>query len=207
MDDARRRFLTQFVCGAGLLGLRSLATGLPMSLLAHPHRARAAEPRRGDGHGVSRRMKPYRVHPRTVLMVLDAMREAARLGDVAPTNADVAFVCGVSRATVIRTLNQMQADGLVQVERIARDRRVVRAADGSWETRRPPVKEKRGPVAAPVLTERQRALIAVLRAAKVTGKRRPKLRVLARHLGYCSSSKVSTAIARLAQRGLIERRA
>ncbi|MEY4583215.1 MAG: hypothetical protein RL701_7918 [Pseudomonadota bacterium] len=39
MDPARRRFLTQFVCGSGLLGLRALATGLPMQLLANPRPA------------------------------------------------------------------------------------------------------------------------------------------------------------------------
>jgi hypothetical protein len=42
-DAARRRFLARFVYGAGYLGLRSLATGLPISLLAQPRAARAAD--------------------------------------------------------------------------------------------------------------------------------------------------------------------
>ncbi|MET0388765.1 MAG: hypothetical protein ABW321_22525 [Polyangiales bacterium] len=41
MDEARRRFLTQLVCGTGLIGLRALATGLPPALLAAPLRAHA----------------------------------------------------------------------------------------------------------------------------------------------------------------------
>jgi len=42
MDASRRRFLTRTLFGAGLLGLRSLATGIPLSILANPRRALAA---------------------------------------------------------------------------------------------------------------------------------------------------------------------
>jgi len=42
MDASRRRFLTSTLFGAGLLGLRSLATGIPLSILANPRRALAA---------------------------------------------------------------------------------------------------------------------------------------------------------------------
>lgn len=43
MDDSKRRFLLNTIYGAGWLGLRSLATGLPMALLANP-RAALADP-------------------------------------------------------------------------------------------------------------------------------------------------------------------
>lgn len=42
MDPSRRRFLIRTLFGAGLLGLRSLATGIPLSILADPRRALAA---------------------------------------------------------------------------------------------------------------------------------------------------------------------
>jgi len=42
MDASRRRFLARTLFGAGLLGLRSLATGIPLSILANPRRALAA---------------------------------------------------------------------------------------------------------------------------------------------------------------------
>ncbi|HEY4882600.1 MAG TPA: DUF1501 domain-containing protein [Myxococcales bacterium] len=42
MDATRRRFLTRTLFGAGMLGLRSLATGIPLSILANPRRALAA---------------------------------------------------------------------------------------------------------------------------------------------------------------------
>jgi len=42
MDASRRRLLTRTLFGAGLLGLRSLATGIPLSILANPRRALAA---------------------------------------------------------------------------------------------------------------------------------------------------------------------
>jgi Protein of unknown function (DUF1501) len=44
MDPSRRRFLIRTLFGAGLLGLRSLATGIPLSVLANPRRALAAGP-------------------------------------------------------------------------------------------------------------------------------------------------------------------
>ena len=44
MDTARRRLLTQLLCGTGLVGLRSMATGLPISFLLNPNRAAAAAP-------------------------------------------------------------------------------------------------------------------------------------------------------------------
>jgi len=42
MDASRRQFLIRTLFGAGMLGLRSLATGIPMSILADPRRALAA---------------------------------------------------------------------------------------------------------------------------------------------------------------------
>jgi hypothetical protein len=42
MDASRRQFLIRTLFGAGLLGLRSLATGIPLSILANPRRALAA---------------------------------------------------------------------------------------------------------------------------------------------------------------------
>lgn len=42
MEASRRQFLKQLLFGAGGLGLRSLATGLPIALLADPRRALAA---------------------------------------------------------------------------------------------------------------------------------------------------------------------
>ena len=41
MDASKRRFLRNSIYGAGLLGLRALATGLPVSLLANAHKAAA----------------------------------------------------------------------------------------------------------------------------------------------------------------------
>src|SRR3989475_5362802 len=43
MDASRRQFLIRTLFGAGMLGLRSLATGIPMSILADPRRALAAD--------------------------------------------------------------------------------------------------------------------------------------------------------------------
>ena len=43
MDDSRRKLLLRGLLGAGLLGLRSLATGLPVSFLLDPLAARADE--------------------------------------------------------------------------------------------------------------------------------------------------------------------
>ena len=42
MDASRRQFLIRTLFGTGLLGLRSLATGIPLSVLANPRRALAA---------------------------------------------------------------------------------------------------------------------------------------------------------------------
>ena len=42
MDASRRQLLIRSLFGAGMLGLRSLATGIPMSILADPRRALAA---------------------------------------------------------------------------------------------------------------------------------------------------------------------
>jgi len=42
MDASRRQFLIRTLFGTGMLGLRSLATGIPMSILADPRRALAA---------------------------------------------------------------------------------------------------------------------------------------------------------------------
>jgi hypothetical protein len=44
MDDSKRRFLRNSLYGAGFLGLRALATGIPMGILANPHKARADVP-------------------------------------------------------------------------------------------------------------------------------------------------------------------
>src|SRR5689334_5888422 len=44
MDETRRKLLATMIFGAGRLGLRALATGLPLSFLARPHAARAADP-------------------------------------------------------------------------------------------------------------------------------------------------------------------
>ena len=44
MDESKRRFLRTSLYGAGFLGLRALATGIPMSILANPHKARADVP-------------------------------------------------------------------------------------------------------------------------------------------------------------------
>src|SRR5665213_952181 len=41
MDPTRRRFLMNALFGTGLLGLRSLATGIPAWILADPRRALA----------------------------------------------------------------------------------------------------------------------------------------------------------------------
>src|SRR5690349_20316709 len=52
MDDTRRKLLRSGLLGAGLLGLRSLATGLPVSFLLDPLAARADElpcPKAGAG--------------------------------------------------------------------------------------------------------------------------------------------------------------
>ena len=40
-DPTKRRFIRNSLFGAGLLGLRALASGLPISLLANPHKASA----------------------------------------------------------------------------------------------------------------------------------------------------------------------
>ena len=40
-DPTKRRFIRNSLYGAGLLGLRALASGLPISLLANPHKASA----------------------------------------------------------------------------------------------------------------------------------------------------------------------
>ena len=42
MDLSRRKILLQTLFGAGWLGLRSLATGIPLSVLANPRKALAA---------------------------------------------------------------------------------------------------------------------------------------------------------------------
>jgi len=44
MDESKRRFLRNSLYGAGFLGLRALATGIPMGILANPHKARADVP-------------------------------------------------------------------------------------------------------------------------------------------------------------------
>ena len=41
MNVSRRKLLLEALFGAGLLGLRSLATGIPLSVLANPRRASA----------------------------------------------------------------------------------------------------------------------------------------------------------------------
>jgi len=51
MDEARRKLLLSALCGTGWLGLRALATGLPVGLLAAPLRARAAV--EGECHAVA----------------------------------------------------------------------------------------------------------------------------------------------------------
>jgi len=42
IDLTRRRLLMNTLFGAGLIGLRSLATGIPISVLANPRKAFAA---------------------------------------------------------------------------------------------------------------------------------------------------------------------
>lgn len=49
MKTTRRRFLMQTLFGAGMLGLRSLASGIPIAVLADPRRALAAGAREGAG--------------------------------------------------------------------------------------------------------------------------------------------------------------
>ncbi len=44
MENSRRGFLRSSLYGAGFLALRSLATGIPVSILANPHSARADVP-------------------------------------------------------------------------------------------------------------------------------------------------------------------
>src|SRR5664279_3244579 len=44
MDESKRRFLRNSLYRAGFLGLRALATGIPMGILANPHKARADVP-------------------------------------------------------------------------------------------------------------------------------------------------------------------
>lgn len=42
-EEARRQFILQSLCGAGLLGLRSLASGIPIAVLSDPRRALAQD--------------------------------------------------------------------------------------------------------------------------------------------------------------------
>lgn len=44
MDFSRRNLLLHGLFGASMIGLRSLATGIPASILLHPHTARAEDP-------------------------------------------------------------------------------------------------------------------------------------------------------------------
>lgn len=48
MNQARRVMMLQALCGAGLWGLRSLATGIPVAVLANPERARAEGEETGE---------------------------------------------------------------------------------------------------------------------------------------------------------------
>jgi len=44
MSEGRRRAILNGLFGAGWLGLRALATGVPAAILANPRRALAADP-------------------------------------------------------------------------------------------------------------------------------------------------------------------
>ena len=59
MELTRRRLLMNSLFGAGLLGLRSLATGIPISILANPRRALAGVTRL-DSHADTRSTSSFR---------------------------------------------------------------------------------------------------------------------------------------------------